>query len=674
MASQTIIEPQRTSPRPRLVASSGSSSSSQEASDAQSQPQTQTMTMVSADPATIICTPPNPIITTTTNSNVNINTINRGVPPPFDVKGVSQWLQAQFETFALEKAAWSDERAHLVQQIKTLESRYETQCEVSKHLALRLQALNQPIPQGLLADTYPTPSTNTLHIHSPDVLVQYLREVGYGSITWIGSVPSQNPQRPPSPVQQQQQQAQAQPQPQLQAQPTEVTSTLPLQSSPKKQPVMPSIIREGTSISLVAHQLDDHKAMHQLKRSNTQPDPRALAPSLPRDSPPRSPVITHLMVEDNSIAPTPSPSSHVKWFHSSTLTHGLGTCRCLLLHPNSQLFYAARDDGTLQMWSLSNFAEPCYVFRGHRGPVVNLALSVKNNILLSGSADTTIVLNTIPPPTIRAYSSTGNVHKYRISSVTCHTDIVWSLCALPSSFFSASADKTVRHWDLNKLSQLQTYQYRPEESQEFCTPTCVTIRAGSDSPNSVIVCYSEGLLGTFDIESAKCVLAMKSGEEYSNISFNKVSPVPALGSEAFLVSSTDSNLRLYDISSGKKQSQWNIGTATTVSLDSSETSTLLCCGYDDGCARIWDLRNMVSPLSSIFPPEKSWSRMGSGVTALAFNSTSEGSVVLCAHADMSISVHQPTPPQPQPSLVMPPHRHSQKQPASPHHVTKPRQS
>ncbi|KAH3757976.1 hypothetical protein Pelo_10270 [Pelomyxa schiedti] len=624
MASQTIIEPQRTSPRPRLVASSGSSSSSQEASDAQSQPQTQTMTMVSADPATIICTPPNPIITTTTNSNVNINTINRGVPPPFDVKGVSQWLQAQFETFALEKAAWSDERAHLV---------------VSKHLALRLQALNQlPLLRTLnYTDIYKAYSTGPIGRHLSYSHCPPKRLVALCIYTYFPDIYEKLAMVPSLGLA-------------LCHHRIHNAHLHPCNNNNSKHKhnhnhnYKHNPRREGTSISLVAHQLDDHKAMHQLKRSNTQPDPRALAPSLPRDSPPRSPVITHLMVEDNSIAPTPSPSSHVKWFHSSTLTHGLGTCRCLLLHPNSQLFYAARDDGTLQMWSLSNFAEPCYVFRGHRGPVVNLALSVKNNILLSGSADTTIVLNTIPPPTIRAYSSTGNVHKYRISSVTCHTDI------------------------------LQTYQYRPEESQEFCTPTCVTIRAGSDSPNSVIVCYSEGLLGTFDIESAKCVLAMKSGEEYSNISFNKVSPVPALGSEAFLVSSTDSNLRLYDISSGKKQSQWNIGTATTVSLDSSETSTLLCCGYDDGCARIWDLRNMVSPLSSIFPPEKSWSRMGSGVTALAFNSTSEGSVVLCAHADMSISVHQPTPPQPQPSLVMPPHRHSQKQPASPHHVTKPRQS
>ena len=106
--------------------------------------------------------------------------------------------------------------------------------------------------------------------------------------------------------------------------------------------------------------------------------------------------------------------------------------------------------------------EPNYTYRGHLGPV--LSLSVADDCFFSGDALGKIVSWKFPNFNSPSFSDQYAPYDDSLQSKYTleHNDAVWALALLSSSnserqlLASASADETIKIWDLNRTTVSQT--------------------------------------------------------------------------------------------------------------------------------------------------------------------------------------------------------------------------
>ncbi|OHS96784.1 striatin [Tritrichomonas foetus] len=161
---------------------------------------------------------------------------------------------------------------------------------------------------------------------------------------------------------------------------------------------------------------------------------------------------------DNFVKPTHSTEFRYKLKHN--LTSHLDCIRAVAFYSGLPVIISASDDGTMHIINLEPKSttkrkvrrppQTICSLRGHSEPVLSMASfsSGGNNMIITGSVDGTIGVWQLPKTDITLYDINGIIIHNRTYLYTFHTDAVWSIDTLGMNAISASADKTLKYWDI----------------------------------------------------------------------------------------------------------------------------------------------------------------------------------------------------------------------------------
>eukprot|EP00002_Diphylleia_rotans_P027275 TRINITY_DN5465_c0_g2_i4.p1 TRINITY_DN5465_c0_g2~~TRINITY_DN5465_c0_g2_i4.p1 ORF type:complete len:496 (+),score=107.86 TRINITY_DN5465_c0_g2_i4:44-1531(+) len=208
----------------------------------------------------------------------------------------------------------------------------------------------------------------------------------------------------------------------------------------------------------------------------------------------------------------PTSTNPREWILKSTLRCHLDSVRDIAFYAKEPALLSASEDHTIKLWTIkqntipgkrgsnSNDIEPIYTFRGHLGPVYSLAINHQANVFYSGGSDCVIRKWKMVPCSDEAYKPYGKATHNQIKHYSGHFDAIWDLIAVPNNnnVISASADGTVRVWNMEKEAALMsTFQY-PKDGDEAYLPTSISLMP--DNYNQVAVGYSCNSLAVVDLE------------------------------------------------------------------------------------------------------------------------------------------------------------------------------
>ena len=121
--------------------------------------------------------------------------------------------------------------------------------------------------------------------------------------------------------------------------------------------------------------------------------------------------------------------------------------RSIATDPHMSKATSASDDGTLRTWNIHQ-GHDSSIMTGHVGPVLTCCYADSGNMVLSGGKDRVI----------RVWDTKDDSAGVQVTSFCGHTRQVTGLaCDYSYNFFSASADRLVRLWDLTTGNTVQTF-------------------------------------------------------------------------------------------------------------------------------------------------------------------------------------------------------------------------
>ena len=228
--------------------------------------------------------------------------------------------------------------------------------------------------------------------------------------------------------------------------------------------------------------------------------------------------------------------------------------------------------------------EPIQTLRGHTGTVYTV-LCGSTRVFSAGQDDTIIVWN-IPPIDHDPYTNYGYATPFLKSSLTGHSDAIWSLSLHEQShlLLSASADETVMVWDYESASSPLKKTF---SLSKIGTPTCVSFLPNDNS--KFVVSFSNSKLGLFDTEMGKLIWISDSlGDEGKSshliYQFACHENVPMI-----ITAHEDKKIRYYDSSSGKVINEM-VGHKEAVTSVSFDPNGLYFASVGhDSSLRIWDI-------------------------------------------------------------------------------------
>lgn len=166
--------------------------------------------------------------------------------------------------------------------------------------------------------------------------------------------------------------------------------------------------------------------------------------------------------------------------------------------------------------SSSNDAEPIASYRGHTAAVTSLAVSATH--IYSGSLDTSIRVWKVPPPSQDLYS----VHDPSTceSTLVGHTDAVWDVALVGGKLVSASADGTIKVWDVEKegtpLVGSWGYEGSGKEAEEKRPKRVpVSVATVGSEEKVVAVGWDNCVVKVYDLASGEELKQFECGESYS---------------------------------------------------------------------------------------------------------------------------------------------------------------
>uniref|UniRef100_A0A493T5Y7 Striatin 4 n=1 Tax=Anas platyrhynchos platyrhynchos TaxID=8840 RepID=A0A493T5Y7_ANAPP len=205
------------------------------------------------------------------------------------------------------------------------------------------------------------------------------------------------------------------------------------------------------------------------------------------------------------------------WNPKFTLRSHYDAVRGLAFHPAEAALLTASEDSTLKLWNLQKTVaakknaaldvEPVYAFRGHRGPVLAVAMGRDSALCCSGGVDACIRRWRLPDLDMDPYD--GYDPGVLSGVLEGHGDAVWGLAFNPAGdrLASCSADGTVRLWDPRRDADaacLSTYDAQSEHG----VPTSVTFSA--TEPGHAVVAFRTGAAVLYDVEAARALLTLES--------------------------------------------------------------------------------------------------------------------------------------------------------------------
>ncbi|XP_030073358.1 striatin-4 [Microcaecilia unicolor] len=282
------------------------------------------------------------------------------------------------------------------------------------------------------------------------------------------------------------------------------------------------------------------------------------------------------------------------WNPKFTLRSHYDGIRSLAFHHVESALVTASEDGTLKLWNLQKAVtgkknaaldvEPVYAFRGHRGPVLAVAMGLNSENCYSGGSDSRICCWKIPDLNMDPYD-----HYDRgvlTSILEGHTDAVWGLAfsSATQRLASCSADGTVRIWETGeKPSCLSTFN----KDKEKGIPTSIAFV--SVDTDHVVASFHTGDVVIYDLRAASPLLTLGSWHagEFSPINHlisHPMEPVTITAHE-------DRSIRFLDNRTGKVMHSMvaHLDSVTCLAVDPN--ATFLMSGSHDCSLRLWSLEN-----------------------------------------------------------------------------------
>lgn len=203
------------------------------------------------------------------------------------------------------------------------------------------------------------------------------------------------------------------------------------------------------------------------------------------------------------------------WNPKFTLRSHYDAVRGIAFHPTEPALLTASEDGTVKLWNLQKAVtakksaamdvEPVYAFRGHRGPVLAVAVGRDASLCCSAGADGCVRRWRLPDLNVDPYD--GYDPAVLCGVLEGHTDAVWALTFDPSGerLLSCSADGCVRLWDPQGANGgcLLTYS----APSDLGVPTSVS--CCPSAPSHAVFGFGSGSALLYDMEAARPLLAME---------------------------------------------------------------------------------------------------------------------------------------------------------------------
>ncbi|XP_077174583.1 striatin-4 [Paroedura picta] len=282
------------------------------------------------------------------------------------------------------------------------------------------------------------------------------------------------------------------------------------------------------------------------------------------------------------------------WNPKFTLRSHYDGIRALVFHHAESALITASEDGTLKLWNLQKTVaakknaaldvEPVYAFRGHRGPVLSVAMGCNSEYCYSGGSDARIRCWRIPDLGMDPYD--GYDPSVLSKVLDGHTDAVWGLAFSPSKncLASCSADGTVKVWyPASSSSCLSTYS----TGSEHGIPTSVTF--SSTDPAHAVAAFQTGDAVLYDVEATCPVLTLESRPASGASQINQVVSHPT--QPVTITAHDDRGIRFLDNRTGKVVHSMvaHLDAVTCLAVDPN--GVFLLSGSHDCSLRLWNLDN-----------------------------------------------------------------------------------
>ncbi|KAM8986064.1 striatin-4 isoform 1-T1 [Ara ararauna] len=290
------------------------------------------------------------------------------------------------------------------------------------------------------------------------------------------------------------------------------------------------------------------------------------------------------------------------WSPRFTLRSHLDAVRALAFHPVAPALLTASEDGTVKLWNLQRppspkrtatvDVEPVYAFRGHRGPVLAVAMGCDSALCCSGGLDARIHCWRLPELDRDPYDGYDPAVLGRV--LEGHRDAVWALAfnGAGDRVASCSADGTVRIWDPRRGGALVTY----EPQSDHGVPTSITFSA--TQPGQAVVAFRTGTTVLYDVEVARPILALDPRPGGGGCQVNQVVSHPS--QPLAITASEDRSIRFLDHRTGKVVHSMvaHLDAVTCLALDPN--GVFLMSGSHDCSLRLWHVahRTCVQELSA----------------------------------------------------------------------------
>ncbi|XP_015279596.1 PREDICTED: striatin-4 [Gekko japonicus] len=282
------------------------------------------------------------------------------------------------------------------------------------------------------------------------------------------------------------------------------------------------------------------------------------------------------------------------WNPKFTLRSHYDGIRALVFHHAESALVTASEDGTLKLWNLQKTVaakknaaldvEPVYAFRGHRGPVLSVAMGPNSEYCYSGGTDTRIRCWRIPDLGMDPYD--GYDPSILGKVLDGHADSVWGLAFSPSKnrLASCSADGTVRVWDPSSSSScLSTYS----TGSEHGIPTSVTF--SSTDPSHAVAAFQTGDAVLYDVEATCPILTLESRPASGASQINQVVSHPT--QPVTITAHDDRGIRFLDNRTGKVVHSMVAHLDAVTCLAADPNGVFLMSGSHDCSLRLWNLDN-----------------------------------------------------------------------------------
>ncbi|XP_013002379.1 striatin-4 isoform X2 [Cavia porcellus] len=282
------------------------------------------------------------------------------------------------------------------------------------------------------------------------------------------------------------------------------------------------------------------------------------------------------------------------WNSKFTLRSHYDGIRSLAFHHSQSALLTASEDGTLKLWNLQKAVtakknaaldvEPIHAFRGHRGPVLAVAVGTNSEYCYSGGADARIHSWKIPDLNMDPYD--GYDPSVLSHVLEGHGDAVWGLAFSPTCqrLASCSADGTVRIWDPSSSPAcLCTFP----TASEHGVPTSVAFT--STEPAHVVVSFRSGDTILYDLEAGSALLMLESRGSSGPSQINQVVSHP--NQPLTITAHDDRGIRFLDNRTGKSVHSMvaHLDAVTCLAVDPN--GVFLMSGSHDCSLRLWSLDN-----------------------------------------------------------------------------------